>query len=128
MASHTKLATKMITAFFILVLLQIKHWLVDFVLQTNEEIRWKGQYLDWRGVKHSVKHGVTTGLVLAIMNIDISVALLLALLDFAAHYHIDWIKMNWGNQDIRTPQFWQHFGLDQLAHQLTYVGIVAIIF
>jgi hypothetical protein len=111
----------------ILILLFVKHWLVDFVFQTDEEIRWKGHYLDWRGVKHSVKHGVTTGLVLALMNIGMPLALLLALLDVVAHYHIDWIKMNWGNQDMRTTQFWQHLGLDQLAHHLTYVGIVAII-
>jgi hypothetical protein len=26
--------------FSLLVLLQIKHWLVDFVLQTDEEIQW----------------------------------------------------------------------------------------
>jgi hypothetical protein len=117
----------MITAFYILALLQIKHWLVDFVLQTDEEIRWKGQYFDWRGAKHSVKHGATTGLVLLIMSIDLTWAVWLSLLDFVAHYHIDWIKMNWGNQDIRTPQFWQHLGLDQMAHQLTYIGIVATI-
>ena len=117
----------MITAFYILVLLQIKHWLIDFVLQTDEEIRWKGQYLDRRGVKHSVKHGLATGLVLTFFSIDLTWVVWLSLLDFAAHYHIDWIKMNWGNQDIRTPQFWHHLGLDQLAHHLTYIGIVAII-
>ena len=40
---------------------------------------------------------------------------------------IDWAKMNWGNRDKENPSFWAHLGLDQMAHQLTYIGLVAII-
>jgi hypothetical protein len=61
------------------------------------------------------------------MGIDLSWVLWLSLLDFVAHYHIDWAKMNWGQRDTRHPSFWAHLGLDQMAHHLTYVGIVAII-
>ena len=109
--------------FFILALLQIKHWYVDFVVQTDEEVRHKGTYGDWQGVKHSVKHGLTTALILMLFVVP-EMALLLGALDFVAHYHIDWAKMNYGNRDIRTPQFWNHLGLDQMAHQLCYICIV----
>jgi hypothetical protein len=47
-------------------------------------------------------------------------------LDFLAHYHIDWTKMNYGNRDIRTPQFWNHLGLDQMAHQICYIFIAGL--
>jgi hypothetical protein len=48
----------------------------------------------------------------------------LAAVDFMLHYHIDWAKSNYGNRDIGTKAFWNHLGLDQLAHQLVYIFIV----
>ena len=51
----------------------------------------------------------------------------LSLLDFIAHYHIDWCKMNYGNRDITTPAFWNHLGLDQMAHQVTYLLIAYLV-
>ena len=115
------------TVFLILVLLQIKHWYIDFVNQSDEEVKYKGVYGDWRGIKHSLKQGAGTFVVLLIATgmSYILLALFLAILDFIAHYHIDWIKMNYGNRDIRTPQFWNHLGLDQMAHQLCYIYIAA---
>jgi hypothetical protein len=109
--------------FIILALLQVKHWYVDFVNQSEEEVKYKGSYLDWRGVKHSLKQGAATALVLFLFT-PLNWAILFGLIDFVAHYHIDWTKMNKGNRDITTPQFWNHLGLDQMAHQLTYLGIV----
>ena len=113
---------------FVLILLQIKHWYVDFVDQTEEEIQHKAIYLDWIGIKHSVKHGVSTFAILwAVLGwTETDVAFALATVDFLLHYHIDWFKMNYGNRDIRTPQFWNHFGLDQMAHQIVYIIIAGL--
>jgi hypothetical protein len=112
-----------------LILLQIKHWYIDFVNQTEDEVKYKGEYLDWRGVKHSLKHGIGTFFVLWIVTSwhYLGIVALIACLDFLAHYHIDWIKMNYGNRDIRTPQFWNHLGLDQMAHQMCYIAIAGLI-
>jgi hypothetical protein len=101
---------------------------VDFVNQTDEEVKYKGVYLDWRGVKHSLKQGLATTLVLWSVTgwTDVSYAIFLGCLDFLAHYHIDWAKMNYGNRDIRTPQFWNHLGLDQMAHQICYICIAGL--
>jgi hypothetical protein len=112
----------------ILVLLQIKHWYIDFVNQSEEEVNHKGIYLDWKGVKHSVKHGLGTFLCLFLFVYDVEVALILAAFDFVLHYHIDWIKMRFGNRDIYTKTFWAQLGLDQMAHQLTYLGIIYALF
>ena len=113
---------------FVLILLQIKHWYIDFVDQTEEEIQHKGIYLDWIGIRHSVKHGVATFVILwAVLGwVETDLAFALATVDFLLHYHIDWFKMNYGNRDIRTPQFWNHLGLDQMAHQIVYIIIVGL--
>ena len=113
---------------FVLILLQIKHWYVDFVNQTEEEIQHKGIYLDWIGIRHSVKHGVATFVILwAVLGwVETDLAFALATVDFLLHYHIDWFKMNYGNRDIRTPQFWNHLGLDQMAHQIVYIIIAGL--
>jgi hypothetical protein len=109
----------------LLVLLQIKHWYIDFVNQDMEEVNHKGKYLNWLGVKHSLKQGIgTAACLMLVTGIHYWVfAVVLGFIDFLLHYHIDWTKMNYGNRDIQTPQFWNHLGLDQMAHQLTYIGI-----
>ncbi len=113
---------------FILILLQIKHWYVDFVNQNDEEVKHKGVYLHWLGVKHSLKHGIGTFVALWIVTgwDNIEFALVLGIVDFLLHYHIDWIKMNYGNRDITTKQFWNHLGLDQMAHQIVYIIIAGL--
>ena len=112
-----------------LIFLQIKHWYIDFVNQSDEEVAHKGVYLNWLGMKHSLKHGLATFAILyAITGFNyLYFALFLAVVDFVTHYHIDWIKMNYGNRDIRTPQFWNHLGLDQMAHQICYIMIAYLI-
>ena len=116
------------TLLLILVLFQVKHWYIDFVNQTDEEVRYKGDYLDWRGLKHSIKQGIGTFVCLWIVTgqANLDFAVFLATLDILLHYHIDWVKMNYGNRDIRTPQFWNHLGLDQMAHQLCYIGFAGL--
>ena len=116
----------MLEIFVILIMLQIKHWYIDFVNQTDEEVKHKGIYLNWLGVKHSFKHGLGT-LAVLILFVPFSWALILAAVDFILHYHIDWTKMNYGNRDITTPAFWNHLGLDQMAHQLVYILIVGFL-
>jgi hypothetical protein len=115
---------------FFLVLLQLKHWYVDFVNQTAEEVHGKGIYGNQLGLWHSVKHGIGTAMAVWIVGgvIAIPIALLIGILDFIIHYHIDWVKMNWGNRDIQNPLYWNHLGLDQMAHQITYIGFMYWLF
>lgn len=113
-------------ALLLLVLLQVKHWYIDFVNQSDKEVKHKGIYLDPVGLKHSLKHGLGTAIVFALVSMP-DIALLVGVLDFVLHYHIDWFKMNYGNRDIRTPDFWNHLGLDQMAHQLSYILFIYIL-
>ena len=105
-----------------LLLLFIKHWYIDFVMQTPRMVEEKGQYGKWYGILHSLEHAGATFVIFALAGIPVAIGL--ALFDFVTHYHIDWAKMNYGNRDITTPQFWNHLGLDQLAHYIVYLIIV----
>ena len=111
--------------FYVLVLLFVKHFYVDFVMQTKEQIRDKGIYLNWEGITHSVYHGIGTFVIFFVIS-DVGTALAVGLVDLIIHYHIDWAKTNiikHGNYTSKDPMYWNWFGADQLAHSLTYVWL-----
>ena len=49
--------------------------------------------------------------------------IVVALLEGLYHYLIDYTKVKYGCKDNTKPQFWNQFGLDQLAHQTSYLVI-----
>lgn len=113
----------------LLIMFQIKHWYIDFVNQDMDEVHSKGNYGEWLGIRHSLKQGIGTYICVALLvGADYWLfALVLSSIDYFIHYHVDWMKMNWGNRDIQTPQFWAHLGLDQMAHQLTYILLAYLV-
>lgn len=115
----------MFDSIFVLIgALFVKHYLVDFILQTQEQIDSKGIYGNWIGLKHSFDHGAFTALVFWAFGLPFETSIYLGLLDLIVHYHIDYVKMRWGTKDLYTKAFWSQFGLDQLAHALTYIELV----
>lgn len=111
----------------LILLFTVKHFIIDFVLQTQDEIEHKGTYLDWRGVKHSVKHGIGTLLVLISIGADFEFSWMYGALDCLIHYHIDWLKMNaTRNLTANDRAFWIWLGFDQTLHYLTYIVFIAI--
>lgn len=113
--------------FIILAALFVKHWYIDFVNQTEEEVKGKGIYGNRAGLEHSIKHGIATVLIFSFFVWEIETAFILGVIDFVVHYHVDYVKMRFGNRDIKTPAFWAQLGLDQLAHHSTYLGLVWLI-
>lgn len=118
----------MFNAIFILLgLLFVKHWLIDFVNQSAEEVTGKGTYGQAHGVMHSLKHGVATFLIFLVITWQFEFCVIIGFVDFVLHYHIDWAKSNinrrW-NYTVENPKFWAWLGADQLAHALTYLGLV----
>lgn len=110
----------------LLSLLLLKHFIVDWWLQTDDEIKHKGSYLHPIGIQHSVKHALATTLVT--FSFLPSVALVFGVIDGVSHYHIDWAKQNIAKKLSLTPNdknFWILIGLDQLLHQLTYLALTA---
>ena len=116
--------------FVILGLLFVKHWYIDFVNQSMEEVNGKGIYGNAHGIMHSLKHGIGTFVVMWLFIADPLFAITLGFIDFVLHYHIDWAKMNINKRwhyTVEQKPFWIWLGADQLAHSLTYLGLVWLI-
>lgn len=110
-------------------LFQLKHYLADFHWQTAWMVSTKGIYGHHGGLAHAGMHGLLS-LPVLFVTAPLMPALfaLLILTEIAVHYHIDWIKAHYVVQrDIREddPAFWRLLGLDQTAHHLTYIAILA---
>lgn len=110
---------------FLFLLLQIKHYYADFVIQTYQQTVRKGIYRDLVGISHSIDHVWSSFVVLFIFSLfhplSAGTILLVAVVEGIIHYHIDWIKVHYGTKDITASLFWNQFGMDQLAHQITYI-------
>lgn len=118
-------------AIALMLLFQLKHWYVDFWIQTYQQTVGKGIYGDLIGVSHTLEHVIGTIIILLVFSIFVPVSpyaiAIVAVLDFIIHYHVDYVKMHYGTKDNRTTRYWREFGLDQLAHQLTYIGFVTFL-
>lgn len=113
----------------LLLFLQIKHFICDFPLQAFPyQYTNKGKYGHPGGLIHSGIHAIGTFLIF--MFVNFGTALAFAFADFLIHYHIDWAKMNinkkFGFKPDNSEWFWILLGIDQLLHQLTYIGFIWI--
>ena len=113
--------------FAYLSLLFIKHYIVDFIWQTDDMVKGKAIYGNKDGIAHSIEHALLALWVTFIITLNTPLSLAIGLIDGVLHYHIDWTKMNYGNRDITNKLFWNHLGLDQLAHALTYVAFAYVV-
>jgi hypothetical protein len=109
----------------LLSLLFVKHWFADFVIQFDYMVNEKGTYGADGGIHHSLIHAMLTWAIVGGM-FGVTAGVFVAMFDFLAHYHIDWLKMNisrWRKLTIRDGEFWMWLGADQMAHSLTYIAM-----
>jgi hypothetical protein len=117
----------------ILVLLAVllaKHYVFDFVLQTPYMFRNKWIYGHPGGILHAGLHALGSIPAILILPPSFLIALAIVVGEFVVHYHIDWTKEQIERRLKLTPSDSGHFyllGADQLLHQLTYIGMVAIL-
>ena len=113
-----------------LTVLQVKHLICDFFLQTSNQIENKGTYGHPGGLIHAGIHAVGTLPVFLVYPVSITVAVIILVAEFLAHYHIDWLKnvigahFGWTTRD---KQYWWAMGVDQFLHQITYLVMVAVL-
>ena len=109
----------------LLALFGIKHFIADFAMQYSYMIRDKGIYGAPGGLHHAGTHASWTFLILVPFVHSANDLLLLPLIDFVIHYHVDYFKQQL-NQGLSAldNMFWVWLGLDQALHYLTYVGII----
>lgn len=133
-------------ALIFLALVFIKHFLVDFVWQTEKMVREKGNLSEMGGYIHAISHTLGTiacGFILYLFGYmvkDFSYQTMINILwmvwvysivEGISHYVIDFIKMNYGKQaklSANDKKFWIAIGADQLAHYLVYVVMTLAIF
>jgi hypothetical protein len=104
----------------LLIFLQLKHFLIDFPLQSPYFTLNKGDIKHPALYLHALMHGVVTGFLLNPIC---------GLLDFIVHGIIDFLKADYTISNKLTPQdkkFWNAFGIDQMCHQLIYLFLVWI--
>lgn len=116
----------------LLVLLQIKHWYADFKIQTYLQTVKKGIWGDPIGLSHTIDHIYCSMIALLVFSAFVQVInpftiVWTCVLEGLVHYHIDWTKVHYGTKDMTKPLFWNQFGLDQLAHQITYAWMIWVI-
>jgi hypothetical protein len=105
----------------------IKHFVADFILQTNWIAQGKERPEGWFFplAAHVLCH---TGLTLLIALAVAPGLWWLALVDLIVHSLIDRGKSlanNWGGWSPQQYQYWWLLGLDQLLHQITNVALAA---
>lgn len=111
----------------LLFLLQVKHWFADFKIQTYMQTVKKGVWLDPIGMTHTRDHMLSSLVVLLLFSFMHPIAPLTLLAVVAIegiyHYLVDYTKVRYGCKDNTKPLFWNQFGLDQMAHQVSYLAI-----
>ena len=110
--------------------LQVKHFIFDYVLQTPFQFRNKGTYGHFGGIMHSGLHALGTIPAFFILPARWPMAIAIVVGEFVVHYHVDWLKeQSLRRMELTTSDawYWRIYGIDQLAHQLTYVVIAALL-
>ena len=68
-----------------LLLLFVKHYIVDFVMQTDDMVKGKGVYGNRYGILHSLQHGIGTLIACIITIYDPVYWIILSVIDFVTH-------------------------------------------
>ena len=118
------------TLFWAFVLLEVKHFLCDFVAHRGYQIQNKGRYGHPGGILHAGLHGIAS--LPAIVLLTGSPLLIAGIVasEFIVHYHVDWLKAaitrvrGLGYDDLL---YWIVFGADQFLHQATYIVMLGIL-
>lgn len=111
---------------FILLSLQIKHFLADYPLQNKYMLR-KTAKKGWQLplLAHAGVHGGLTWLVLWPL-VGFSFSFVFGVIDFCIHFCVDLWKARYTNHHPFQKAFWIAHGIDQLAHNATYIAIAFV--
>ena len=103
------------------ILMLLKHFICEFVLQTDEIALSKRKYGSWLSLQHIMHHAFGTLVILQLFHIEIKFIVALLFLEAFIHYHVDWIHMRYGARSYRNKHYWQWLGAEQFLHQLTVI-------
>jgi hypothetical protein len=108
----------------VLILLQFKHLIADFFLQSSYILDNRKIYGHPGGILHVAIHAAGSIAAFWIMGTDWWTMFVVVIVEVLIHYHLDWAKDNFvAKRGLTTVDklFWYALGVDQAIHQLTYV-------
>lgn len=117
------------TIILALALFALKHFIADFVLQSNWMVQGKGRYGHPGGLAHAAIHMAGSVPALLVLGAPPGVLVALVLFEGLVHYHIDFSKeviarrLSVGPSD---KAFWVLLGGDQFLHHATYLAMVVV--
>ena len=113
---------------FFLALL-IKHAIVDIGIQGMQGPLNKANYYSKLAQYHYGLHGIATFFV-ALMFVGPVTALLAGIIDWLAHWHIDFVKSTLVKRSpyVKYGKVWLWLtSIDQLCHYITYYSIIVLL-
>jgi hypothetical protein len=111
----------------LLVGLEIKHFIADYLLQPAWILAGKGDFRLPGGYAHAGIHAAFSLVVLLVMGTPVALAAALFAAEFVIHYGLDYAKVHYSarvHMDKNPQRYWGLHGADQLAHQLTYAAMI----
>ncbi len=115
---------------WVLVGLQVKHYVADYTLQWPSMIAGKCHFNKMGGYLHAGIHVLLTLPILLVCGLSALTIILLMIFEYVVHYATDYAK-GWYDckhkLDVNTRHYWAIHGADQLVHQFTYAAIIAVI-
>ena len=111
-------------------ILQIKHFICDYPLQTPYQLLNKGKYGHPGGIIHSGIHALATATTFLVVTPTIFIGAVIMVGEFLLHYHTDWAKdqiTKGMGVTAKDHVFWWAIGADQLVHHLSYVVIAGVL-
>jgi hypothetical protein len=110
-------------ALFVLIGLQAKHFVADYLLQPRWMIAGKASFAKPGGYAHVAIHALGSLPVLMLAGVSAAMIAGLIIAEAVAHYIIDYVKARWSlarPSDPARKSYWAAHGADQFMHQLTY--------
>ncbi len=115
------------TILILFCLLQMKHMLGDYFLQTPRMLTGRATYLHLGRAQHAAVHALGSAIAFALIGAPWGLILALCVAEWIVHFHIDWAKARHSAQSGLGPTdagYWRAAGLDQALHQFTYIAMV----
>jgi hypothetical protein len=111
-------------------ILQIKHFICDYPLQTPYQLLNKGTYGHPGGIIHSGIHALATAMIFLVVTPTLLLGATIMIGEFLLHYHTDWAKdqiTKGMGVTAKDRAFWWAIGADQLVHHLSYIVIAGVL-
>lgn len=109
-----------------MVLLNLKHLLAEYILQTPHIAYSKIRYGSLNSFIHILHHAFGTLMAGLLLKFDLGLILGLVLLEAVIHYHVDWLHMRFGSTSYKDKKYWQWLGAEQFAHHQTFILMIVL--